>query len=693
MAGEVAVVRSWESGVPFYPAVEGDPDSYSSQGSVVRNGSASGLIVLNGNEYESYNPGWRRCLLRETLNNDNNDVMRAERYGDHYFYTWSYRINTGTYLPSGGLIWEIHGPNEDWPANTSLVAPHRLHWRNNQWEYAIHTGRRTTGTGTQTFGGQVFNTPLTGLTSKNEGLWRDWIIEILFDDPGIINIWTRLEGTSAFTQVLASTRPGVCYVNDKAEDHRYYRTEGLYHSLPSPITTETRVWVDNGGRSLSYNDALAVFGEAPSGGTPVYFSDTWDDGAVGSDWTAYNTTWTVSETGGVLAVAGTGATGNAGVTSRLTNYNLSNSEISCRIPSPGNTASVSQLRSFLAFCDDANNSVMFAIENNTLKAMKKVAASETTLASAAYNSVSHQFLRLRLVGTTLNFDNSADGSIWYNFHNVTAPITFTSGYFQLGATATGPSGAVGTITFDNFINQAQSGGTLNPDPNPSSFPVLNGASDGYADATATTYATASGGSPTTLLWKDTDTTMYAGRTFLTPTYTIDTVVLQFDTSGIPDDAVIQSAFLDLNIPSCGTADARSLVGEYYAGALSTAAHTANISGTACFAAKTISTITAGQTLTLPMTNIANISLTNVTKLRLQVNGSDPTGANWVGISGFESNRAVMRVTYTIGAQGGGGGGTYTYAYASAGVNGTNSGTKQTNSPRTTANGTRDYTRI
>ena len=95
-----------------------------------------------------------------------------------------------------------------------------------------------------------------------------------------------------------------------------------------------------------------------------------------------------------------------------------------------------------------------------------------------------------------------------------------------------------------------------------------------------------------------------------------------------------------------------------------------------------------------MTNISNISKTGVTKLRLQVSGGSPTGENWVGISGFESNRAVLRVTYTTGGAPPSGGTTYTYVYASAGVNGTNSGTKKTGGAlRTTANGTRDYTRI
>ena len=688
MAGEVAAVRTWESGAAFYPAVEGDTDSYSAQGTTVRNGSLSGLLVLNGNEFESYNPGWRRCLLRETLNNSNQDVMRAERYGDHYFYTWSYRINSGTYVPSGHLIWEIHGPNEDWPANTSLVAPHCIQWRNNEWQYRVHTGRRSnTGSGTQIFGGEIFNYSL-GLTSKNEGLWRDWIVEILYDDPGIINVWTRLEGTSAFTQVMQRTNPGICYVNDKTEDHRYYRTEGIYQALPSPTSTECRVWVDNGGRSLSYNEALAVFGESPSGGTPVYFSDTWDNGIIASDWTSYNTTWTISETGGVLSIAGSGSTGSAGVTSRLTNYDLSNSEISVRVPNPGNISTVSQLIVYLAFNDDASNSIALRLVNNQIIAYKKVAGVETNLLTSAYNAVGHQFLRLRAVGTTLYFDTSADGSSWVNYHSVTVPITITSGYIDIGATATSPSATVGTITFDNFVYQAQSGGTINPDPNPSSFPILNGSSDGYAHAVDTTYAAASGGTPASLLWKDTDTTMYVGRTYDgVSDYTVDTVVLQFDTSGIPDTATVQSAFLDILPPSCGSTDTRNLVGEYYTGSLATTAHTANISGTACFADKSISTIVANQLLSLPLTNISNISKTGVTKLRLQVSGGSPTGSNWVGISGFESNRAVMRVTYITSS------GTYTYVYATAGTNGTNAGTKQTNSPRTTANGTRDYTRI
>lgn len=269
MAGEVADLNDWESVSNASQwaggAVETTGTPYAIVTDVVRSGSQAGRITLASNEGENYNAGWRRCLFRESINNSNADVLRQERYADHYWYTASYRINSGTYIPSGTLFWEMHGPNSDWPAGTSLVAPHAIQWRNNEWQYRQHTGQLSNNV----FGGNIYNHSL-GLTSKNEGSWRDWMVEILFDDPGVIRVWTRLEGESDFTQVLnLSTAPGICYQTTKSEDHRYYRLEGVYQPLPSPTSTQTRVWLDNNGRHLSLADARTVFGLNPPDPPPV----------------------------------------------------------------------------------------------------------------------------------------------------------------------------------------------------------------------------------------------------------------------------------------------------------------------------------------------------------------------------------------------------------------------------------------
>lgn len=266
MAGEVADLNDWETNnTSQWPAIETQGTPYTVVGTGARFGTYCGQITLSGTEGQNYQTGWRRCIFRETYNNSNVDVLRAERYGDHYWYTASFKINSGTYIPSGTLFWEVHGPNEDWPAGTSLVAPHAIQWRNNEWQYRQHTGQLSNNV----FGGNIYNHSL-GLTSKNEGLWRDWIVEILFDDPGTIRVWTRLEGDSEFTQVLnLSTASGICYQSSKSEDHRYYRLEGVYQSLPNPTSTQTRIWLDQNGRHLSLEDARDAMGLAPPDPPPV----------------------------------------------------------------------------------------------------------------------------------------------------------------------------------------------------------------------------------------------------------------------------------------------------------------------------------------------------------------------------------------------------------------------------------------
>lgn len=255
---ETTKLHSWESGNDW-PAVETTGTPYAIVTDVKRTGSQACRITLSSNEGENYQAGYRRCIFRETYNNSNADVQRAERYLDHYWYTHSSRIASGTWFPSGSLVWEIHGPNGDWPQGTSLVAPHAIQWRNGEWQYRVHTGQKSGAA----FGGQIYNRSL-GLTSLNGNLWHDWIVEILYDDPGIIRVYHRLEGEADFTLVLdRPTDPGLCYVTSKTEDHRYYRLEGVYQPLPSPTSTQTVMWLDSNGRHTSLDAARAVFGLNP----------------------------------------------------------------------------------------------------------------------------------------------------------------------------------------------------------------------------------------------------------------------------------------------------------------------------------------------------------------------------------------------------------------------------------------------
>lgn len=687
MAGEVAKLHNWESGND-YPATETTGTPYTVVTDVVANGSQSVRVTLDSNQGENYQAGYRRCIFRETYNNSNADVMRAERYGDHYFYTLSFRPESGTWFPSGTLIWEIHGPNGDWPGGTSLVAPHAIQWRNGEWQYRRHTGKLQGAA----FGGNIVNYSMSpAINSIGGNTWRDWIVEILYDDPGIVGVWTRLRGTdSDFVKVVdLPTAAGLCYVTSKTEDHRYYRLEGSYGPLPTPTSVITRFWLDNGGRHLTMNDARAVFGLSPvGGGSPVYFSDLWDDGTIGADWASYGTGtgWSATETGGVLACAGGSVTGQAGASTYLTTYSLVGSEIQARLVSNG--YGVAQAIAYLAFRDDSSNAVEIRVKAGNLIAYKKVAGVETDVATVTYNANVHRFLRIRHDGTSLFWDYSTDGTSWTQLATATAPITITSGSLDLGVIATSPSGAVGTVTWDNFVFQAASSGSGAPPPAPNIFPILTGAADGGTRATGAS-DTAAGAATAT--YNDTNTTIYAARSNDgAGTFNIDTILLEFDASGIDDTVTKQAATLEIYVKLAGSADGLSLVGDWYTGAMSAAGHTRVISSSTAFSAIPLSGVSAGQLLSIPLTNLSNLSLTGVTRIRLGLSGSDPSGANYLGIASLEDDQQEARLTVTYIA--GGSGPSTTYAFATS-SNGYSGGSVHAGSGRTVANGTRDASRV
>lgn len=686
MAGEVAKLHSWESGND-YPATETTGTPWTVVTDVVADGAQSVRVTLNSNQGENYQAGYRRCIFRETLNNSNQDVMRAERYGDHYFYTLSFRPESGTWFPSGTLIWEIHGPNEDWPGGTSLVAPHAIQWRAGEWQYRRHTGKLQGAA----FGGEIVNYSMSpAINSIGGNTWRDWIIEILYDDPGIVGVWTRLRGTdSDFVKVVdLPTAAGLCYVTSKTEDHRYYRLEGSYGPLPTPTSVITRFWLDNGGRHLTMNDARAVFGLGQSGGSPVYFGDLWDDGTIGADWASYatGTGWSTTETGGVLTCTGGSVTGQAGCSTYLTTYDLTGDEISARLVSVGN--GVAQAIAYLAFRDDSSNAVEIRVGNGSLIAYKKVAGVETNIASTTYSASVHRFLRVRHDGTSMFWDYSTDGTSWTQLATAAAPITITSGSIDLGVIATSPSAAVGAVTWDNFNYQAASSGSGPPPPNPNTFPILTGAAD--ADMRATGASDTAAGAATAT-YNDTNTTLYAARSNDgAGAYNIDSILLEFDASAIADTVTKQAATLELYVKLVGSADALSLVGDWYTGAMSEAGHTRVISSSTAFTAIPLSGITAGQVLSIPLTNLSNLSLTGVTRIRLGLSGSDPTGTNYLGIASLEDQQQEARLTVTYLATGGGP--TTTYAYATS-ANGYSGGSVKAGSGRTVANGTREASRV
>jgi glucose/arabinose dehydrogenase len=134
-------------------------------------------------------------------------------------------------------------------------------------------------------------------------------------------------------------------------------------------------------------------------------------------------------------------------------------------------------------------------------------------------------------------------------------------------------------------------------------------------------------------------------------YEVRTGLLRFDSSAIPDGATITSATLRLHVTSATTADARRLVAEWYNPALwpiDAGDYTATAASTA-HQGTPIGSLTPGAQNDLPLQNLAQISTTGLTALRLHIDGGQPTGENGVSFTAFEHAtlpQAQLIVSYT-----------------------------------------------
>jgi hypothetical protein len=139
------------------------------------------------------------------------------------------------------------------------------------------------------------------------------------------------------------------------------------------------------------------------------------------------------------------------------------------------------------------------------------------------------------------------------------------------------------------------------------------------------------------------------------TYFCDNALMYFDTSGLPDDATITAAELEIYVISLVDTDNLSVVGEYYAydGSPTVSGDiTLNEVGGA-FAPVDITSIGIGVEV-FTLTNVSNISLTGNTGFRLKVTqraaDAAPTGHNYIAIAEFEHAslaEPILRVTYTV----------------------------------------------
>jgi hypothetical protein len=146
-------------------------------------------------------------------------------------------------------------------------------------------------------------------------------------------------------------------------------------------------------------------------------------------------------------------------------------------------------------------------------------------------------------------------------------------------------------------------------------------------------------------------TLTAGRRLAYSSYGIYEPLLRFDTSGLPAGATITSATLKLYVNRSSNGDSRNLVADWLPTAvwpLTAADWSLNETGTA-LAPTSISSIATGAYDSFPLTGLANISTSGYTTLRLQIDGGQPSGDNYVQFASYQDSSAPkpqLVLTYT-----------------------------------------------
>lgn len=134
-------------------------------------------------------------------------------------------------------------------------------------------------------------------------------------------------------------------------------------------------------------------------------------------------------------------------------------------------------------------------------------------------------------------------------------------------------------------------------------------------------------------------------------YRVYNGLLRFDTSLIPDGAIIQAALLNIVAANVNNADSRSLTADYFTWA---AADSSAYSATAIGGAIdgfSLSSIATGSVTSFPLSSVSGISKTGSTHLRLHISGGAPSGvdANYVAFAAIEGTNpeAQLVVTYYV----------------------------------------------
>lgn len=165
----------------------------------------------------------------------------------------------------------------------------------------------------------------------------------------------------------------------------------------------------------------------------------------------------------------------------------------------------------------------------------------------------------------------------------------------------------------------------------STFAVGVGTDDGQVFGSAASYP------PTFGLATNNGTTDSAAKNQTAgPTFAVRNFLVRFDTSALPDDAIIDAATLQLHVTAKNDNNARNLVGEWYAGANwpIDVADGAITPGSDAFTLD-ITAVTAGQVNNIALSSPSNVNKSGYTGFRIGVDGGSPASTNDVTFSAYD----------------------------------------------------------
>lgn len=156
---------------------------------------------------------------------------------------------------------------------------------------------------------------------------------------------------------------------------------------------------------------------------------------------------------------------------------------------------------------------------------------------------------------------------------------------------------------------------------------------------------------------DADTTLQAPaaeRNFSAgPYYTVRVLLMRWDTSSLPDNAVVSAATLRAYIVGKGDADGRSFAVEWYSSAnwpIDTGDYTATAANDA-HSGTTIASIATSADNDFALANLTNINLTGYTGMRCHITGGQPSvGYNYVTMAHYDHTTETeprLLVTYAV----------------------------------------------